>query len=609
MRESLKFKKNVFSWLSVLLVVLIFISTSFAAEDAIFKNVPSNCLFCVRVNNFQNTLGQIDQFLMSSGGGMMGSATMMAQMGLAQVLGDPQMVGVNMSGDFGLFGISQEPGDLFVAFLLPVTNYEQLISGKSNYEAPDENKITRINVPNMSGKASSMLVGQLGNYAVATKERNYEKLAAIIKAGSGTTGLMTTLEAGEAERAVGEPVWAYLNMAQISKVFGPVIKEGMEQAKGGMPPGMGNIQGIMDEYVKLIDMLLNEVAFISVSAKAGPEALRIKKKVATVPDTELAGILSAGSSADKKNELLGYLEDGAVINFGAKSHQGLLRKMNEIGMNFFESFMGGGMPEETKAKTEIIMRDWLKAMGQDIAFSWLPPQGGSIFNFTYVVDVADKEAFDRIIEEGMSIYDDAGIWDMYEQMGMKAGYEVERGVDTYKGVTIDAAKFNMEMTDANAPEAQMINQMYGGGFTYRWAMVNDTWVCAIGDDADSKVRELIDSTLDESVKTMGTEMNRAVELIPNAERADFVGTLNYIRMLQMVTKMMPFFPLPVMDIPTNSNLVFSGHIGSGQLVVDVVMPKEHMQEIMMIQQRMQQQMMQQQMMQQQQMMEDPQTQP
>jgi len=608
MRDSLKSKKNVFSWLSVLLVVFTFISTSVSADDAVLKNVPSNCLFCVRVNNFQNALGQIDQFLMSSGGGMMGSATMMAQMGLAQVLGDPQMVGVNMSGDFGIFGVSQEPDDLFVAFLLPVTNYEQLISGKSNYEASDENKITRINVPNMSGKASSMLVGQLGNYAVATKERNYEKLAAMIKAGSGTVGLITTLEASEAERAVGEPVWAYLNMAQVSKVFGPVIKEGMEQAKGGMPPGMGNIQGIMDEYAKLIDMLLNEVAFISVSAKAGPDALRINKKVATVPGTELAGILTAGNSADKKNELLGYLDDGAVINVAAKNHEGLLKKMNEIGMNFFESFMGGGdIPEEAKDKMETIMRDWLKAMGQDIAFSWLPPQGGSIFNFTYVVDVADKEAFERIIEEGMSIYDDAGIWDMYEQMGIRAGYEVERGVDTYKGVAIDAAKFSMEMTDANAPEAQMINQMYQGGFIYRWAMVNDTWVCAIGDDADSKVRELIDSALDESVKPMGTEMKTAVGLIPNAEIADFVGTLNYIRLLQMVTKMVPFFPLPVMDIPTNNNLVFAGHIGSGQLEVDVVMPKEHMQELMMIQQRMQQQMMQQ--MQQQQMMEQPQTQP
>ena len=189
----------------------------------------------------------------------MGRATMIAQMSLAGVLGDPTLSSVDMNGNFGLFGISETVDDLFVGFMIPVTSYEQLISVKSNYEAPDANKITKITIPAMGGQTSVMLLAQLGNYAIATKEQNYEKLAALIKAEPGSSGLVSSLEADETERAIGEPVWAYLNMKQVSKIFGPVIKLGMEEAKMQMPTEMGNVQGIMDEYTKLIDMLLNHL--------------------------------------------------------------------------------------------------------------------------------------------------------------------------------------------------------------------------------------------------------------------------------------------------------------------------------------------------------------
>jgi hypothetical protein len=592
MRDSLNFKKNVFRGLYVLLIVLIISATSLGAEDALLKSIPSDCLFCVRINNFQSTLGQVDQFMMGSGG-MMGSATMIVQMSLAGVLGDPMLNGVDMNGNFGLYGASQGVEDFFVAFFIPVSSYEQLISGKSNYEAPDANKITKITTQNMGGGGSTMLMANVGNFAVITSEENYENLAALTKAPSSEGNLLSVLESSEASRASSEPIWAYGNMEQIAKVFGPVIKEGMEEAKAQMPTEMGDFSGAMDVYLELFDMLLNEVKFISSSLRAEPDALRINTKVATIPDTEMAGLFTASISAEKENNLLGYLEDGAIMNFGAKNHEGLLNKMSEVGMAFFNSVVGEEeIPEESTAKIETMMQDWMKAVGQDIAFSWLKPNGTSAFNFIYVLDVGDKEAFDRTIEDGMSIYDDAGIWDMYEEMGIKAGYEIQRGVDTYKGVSIDAAKFTMEATDTNSPEAQMINQMYKGGFIYRWAIVKDKWLCSIGEDADSKVRELIDSALTGSVKPMGAEMKAATGLIPGAEKADFVGTVNYIRILQTVTKMMPFFPIPVMDVPTKSNMVFAGKISSGQLVVDVVMPKEHMQEIMTMQQMMMQQMMQ-----------------
>ncbi|MHC4265564.1 MAG: hypothetical protein ACYSUK_06485 [Planctomycetota bacterium] len=596
MKDSKKAVKNLLAIMVFLLTIAGLVGVCPAAENALLGSVPNDCLFCVRINNLQATLNQADQFMMSSGG-MMGSPTMIVRMSLAGILGEPMLNGVDMDGNFGVFGVSKGADDLFVAFLIPVTNYEQIISGKNNYQAPDSNKITKITTASMTGQASVTLMAQIGGFAVVTKENNYEQLVSLTKTAASQGGLLSVLESDEAKRAEEGPIWAYGNMEQVAKVFGPVIKEGMEEAKTQMPPEMGNFSGVMDVYLELFDMLLNEVKYISGTIKPEAEALRIHKIVQTVEGTELARLLTASESADKENKLLGYLEDGAVVSFGAKNHEGLMNKMSEIGMGFVDAVMSSEMPAESKEKMETVMQDWFKAVGQDVVFSWLVPKGTSAFNFTYVLDVADKEAFNRIIDDGMSIYDDMGIWDMYEEMGIKAGYEVQRGVDTYKGVTIDAAKFTMEATDVNSPEAQMITQMYKGGFIYRWAIVKDIWVCAIGEDVDAKVRELIDSALGESAKPMGDEIQGALSLIDGAEKADFVGTVNYIRMLNVVTKMMPF-PLPAMDIPTKSNMVFAGNIGSGQLSVDVVMPKEHMQEIMMLQQMMMQQMMMQQQMQQ-----------
>ncbi|MHC4757156.1 MAG: hypothetical protein ACYTE8_00705 [Planctomycetota bacterium] len=590
MKISRKAVKNYLSVVVILLVICSLAGVCPAAEDVLLKSVPEDCLFCVRINSLQTSLGQVDQFIMSPGA-MMPNTTMLVRMGLAGVLGDPMLNGVDMNGSFGLFGASKEGDDIFIAYVIPVTNYEQLISDKDNYEAPDANKITKITTASMSGQSKSTLMAQIGNFAVVTQENNYEQLAALTKTAASQGGLLSVLESDEAARATGGPIWAYGNMEQVSKVFGPVIKEGMEEAKTQMPAEMGDFSGVMDEYSKLAEMLMNEVKYISGTIKPEAEALRVNTKVQTVPGTELAGLFVASESTGKENKLLGYLEDGAVINFGGKNHKKLAQKMNEIGMGFFNSVMGGEAPAESIAEMEKMMGEWSDAIGQDIAFSWPKPEGDSAFNFVYVLDIADHEKFKSITDRGMLIWDDLGLSDLYEGMGLKTGYEVQKGIDTYKDVSIDAAVFKMEPTDSNSPEAQMISQMYKGGFVYRWATVKDTWVCAIGDEADAKVRELIDSALEDSEKPVGSEMSKVIALIPGSEKADFVGTINYIRLFSMLPKIMPL-PIPAMDIPTKSNIAFAGNIGSGQLSVDYVMPKEHMQELMMLQQMMMQQMMQ-----------------
>jgi hypothetical protein len=151
----------------------------------------------------------------------------------------------------------------------------------------------------------------------------------------------------------------------------------------------------------------------------------------------------------------------------------------------------------------------------------------------------------------------------------------------------------MKSTDANSPQGQMINVMYGGGFDYRWGMVDGLWVCTIGGNANSAIRELIDQVKAGGPKQIGDEMKTALTLLPEADKADFVLTYNFLRLFKMVGAFSPM-PMPMlqMDIPTKSNFVFAGKAGNGKMVVDIALPKEHLTEIMTVFITMQQQKMQ-----------------
>jgi len=134
------------------LFVLLILATGLQAQssakptdDQLLKMIPAKSLFCIRVNHFEHTLSQIDQFLAGASPMPMG-ISMLARMQLAKVLGSPQLNGVNMNGSLAIFGaiLPSEPtqtnpiSKVFIGGLVPVTDYRQLISGNPNCGQPDE---------------------------------------------------------------------------------------------------------------------------------------------------------------------------------------------------------------------------------------------------------------------------------------------------------------------------------------------------------------------------------------------------------------------------------------------------------------------------------------
>jgi general secretion pathway protein G len=232
------------------------------------------------------------------------------------------------------------------------------------------------------------------------------------------------------------------------------------------------------------------------------------------------------------------------------------------------------------------------ALGGPAACSFVTAaKGKQPFALKYVVAVKDENKFNQVIEEACAMISTDALGDFYKSLGTEISFSMKRGVDHYKGVSIDSAKLVMKSTDPNSPQGQMMSAMYGEGFDGRWGMVDGLWVSAVGDDADSAVRELIDEVRAGGPREMSAEVKAALALIPQASKADFVGTYNFLRVSGMFGAMMPV-PMPRLDVPTKSNIAFAGKVGDGKMAIEIALPKQHLTEIMSAIQKLREQKMQ-----------------
>ncbi|MFC1604349.1 hypothetical protein ACFL5F_04900 [Planctomycetota bacterium] len=589
-----------------LLVLLIFTASLYAqsqGNNELLKMIPAKSLFCVRINNFDYTLNQIDQFLAGVSPMPMG-VSMLVRMQLANLLGSPQLNGLNTNGNFAVFGATM-PGEtaqtdaipnIFVGVLAPVTNYIQLIDGNPNCTVPDEKGISKIT----SDGTPIMLVTKAGNYALMSWVNDYDKLVTIAKAisSTGSAGISDILNTADAKQAEVEPIWAYGNVQQVSGTFGPIISAKIEEIKTimksveGNQPGVSStsIQNIMKMYAGILDVLLKETKSVSITINPKPDVLKITKTISAVPGTDMAKMLTADGSSKRENTLLTYLEDGAMANFGATINTSFWKMLNAKGIDLFAVMGGDSMSEDAIAEFKTLATDATDCLEGPVAYSVSNDAGNKPpFAVQYVIAVKDEKKFNQIIENAMDLMSSSGIMDFYKSLGIETSFSMKQNVDSYKGISLSSAKLSMKSTDANSPQAQMITTMYGDGFDYRWGMVDGLFACAVSGDVNATIRELIDQIKSDSPKQIGSEMKAALSLLPEANKADFIVTFNALRLFNMVTSMVPI-PIPPMDVQTKSNIVIAGRAADGRMAVNIAVPKQHLMEIMSAFMTMQQKM-------------------
>jgi len=604
MIKSKHSRNAVVTWFLVLLSFAVLAKAEISPKstnDEILQILPAESLFCVRLNNFNDTFGMVDQFLTGVSPMPMG-VSMLVRMQFAKILGSPELNGVNMAGSFALFGVTAaekpqgpKPSDIFIGALMPITDYKQFIDGNPNLSPPDANGVSKIT----SDGTPTLLVTQLGSYALLSSENYYDSLLWYKKlmgietsASAQAASLDSVLDAAEAELAMKEPLWMYGNIQQVSKTFGSLLSGQLEQMKKMMKGmesekqmPMGPSLKAIEMYISILETLMKETKSLSLTVRPRANVCHLTMNVSAVPGTKIANIFAADTSTVKENRLLGYLEDGAMMNFSGKMNTPFWKEMNLKSIDLLTAIAGESMTAEDITKMKRLTEDGISTLGGAVAFSFsIDANSKPPFVFKYILEVKDADKFNKFLDEAGEIMNAGGIAEFYKSLGIEMGFTIKRGVDSYRGVSIDSAKLVMKSTDPNLLQGQIIDAMYGGGFEYRLAIVDGLCVSTVGSDVDSAIRKLIDEVKAGGPMQIADEMKAALALLPDAGKADFMGTYNIPRWFKMAGAMAgAFMPMPMpmaqMDIPTKSNIVFAGKAGNNRMTIDIALPKEHLKEI------------------------------
>jgi len=557
------------------------------------KMVPSNSLFCVRINSLDATLGQTDMFL--AGVSPIG-VSMLAKAQLGQLLGSADLKGLDTAGSFALFGPlpGGAPDPTRIGLLVPVSDYQQFLSGNTNVSDADAQGISQI------GPAGSpmMAVTQVGDFALVSTAGNGEALVQAKTALSGSTsGLAGTLDATTLKQSSSAPVWAYANVKLAGQMFGPMVQAKIQEAKGAIAamnaqgqaqPGMAQAEAAMDMYATILDTLLKETQFISLSLQPSAASLRVAFTLASAPGTGMADMLK-GQATKKDNKLLGYLQDGAAMSFAGSMESPFWAKLNQAYLDLLPKLLGPGASGEAMSQIKKMAADATDALGGSIAGSFsVDPESKPPFEVTYVADLKDAQKWAHVMDQAAEVMAAGPIADFYKSMGVKMDMSLKRNVDNYKGVAIDSVVMTMEPTDADSPQAQMVTAMYGGGLTINLAVVDNLLVYALAKEPGPAVKKLIDQVKADGPKQTPAEIQTAMGLIPDADKADFFATANALRFMKMIAAVAPI-PLPDSAVPSRSNMAVAGNVGDGKVTVELAVPKQHVLEIMGVVMQMQQQ--------------------
>jgi hypothetical protein len=204
-----------------------------------------------------------------------------------------------------------------------------------------------------------------------------------------------------------------------------------------------------------------------------------------------------------------------------------------------------------------------------------------IFGVAYAFGVKDVKRFQTLLKESTELFNKGGIKDLYKGMGIEMDYSIDYGAASYKGVSIDHSRLSMKSTQPDSPAGKAIEAMYGGGFDYRWAMVDKLCVVAVGADVDAEIHQMIDQIRAGTHKKMGSDMSAAHAVLLGADKADFVVTYNYVRILNMVGAIAKTMGEegPDINVPTSSHISIAGWGGKDRARIEIAVPKQHIMEM------------------------------
>lgn len=556
--------------------------------------VPADALFCMRVNKFMTTLGQIDQFL--TGVSPIGpSMPVRAQLG--RFLGQPEPAGLNLTGDVAVFwplpgGESPEPKR--VGILIPLSNFQQFLTNP-NVAKPDAQGIVRIG---REGK-HSMAGVPLGNYLLVTRLADQQALteAKNWTSAPGAASLAQRLSTDELRRATGAPAWVYANIQVVNRMYGPKLQEKLKEAHqrlGSMPrpPLAAPPESMQQMVTSIVNAFLQQTQFVSLTIDPSATVLRLTPEIAALADTEMARILSLSRPPQPQANLAGYLENGAITTGLKNLSPELVRAITLRRVELVTTLLGPAMSQEDSAKLRKLATDSADALGGSSAWAFLPNvKGQPPFSLRYVATIRDKQKLNDVLDQASQLLNQDAFAGLGEKFGVKMQFKFQRQVETYKDVPIDATTVTIQPVDPNSPQGRIIRRVYGAGLNSRSAVVNNLLLHVLSADPQEDIHALIDQAKAGGPRQIPSEVQAALQLIPDARKAAVFGTYNVVRAIQMAASFAPMpAPPQLEEMTSQSNTAFAGSVGGGKLLIPVAIPKQQVLEVVGTIMRLRQQM-------------------
>ena len=570
-------------------------------DDALLKMLPGDCMFCLRINDFNGSLGKLDAYLAGASPIPM-SLAVLVNLQLGSMIGDPMLTGIDQGGDFAIFAMmpQAEQTEPPVGILVPVNNYSEFVKTNPNCKQA-ENGTTILASPN--SPAGNFILSSAGNgkYALVVSEDGKDNLAILTAALADTPdSLGANLNAAQTKTSTTAPVWAYINLAGLYEKYNQDALSMLEMAQAGMAQAGGPAE-MMEFYFKMLPELFKEFAGEADSATIAltpqPTIMTLDVALRAKDGSELAKMLVADTKPTGYT-LTNYLDNSNAVNglmmMDGSFMQGFYDKLFDI----MEAVTDDPTAKEQTAKMKGLTQKMFAAMGDEVSISYSYTAGTPPFKLQEVFEVKDSAAMKALMTESMDYANS-----LYKTMGIPAELKYEPDVSTYKGASIDTISISIVASDdPNDTMQKEIEMMYGSdGFKYYLAQTPDKFYLAMGPNSEETLKTLIDQPA--SAAAPSGDIKIAMDALKDTPYNDFVFSVNVIKLMKGMGEMMQTMgaqpgmePAAAMfsglkDVQTQSCLVTGGKVADGQAALRLAIPKQHLVEIVGIAMQIQQQAM------------------
>ncbi|MHC5157998.1 MAG: TlpA family protein disulfide reductase [Planctomycetota bacterium] len=559
-------------------------------DDALLNMLPKDSMFCLCINNFNESLGKLDQY-MAGASPIPVSLAMMINMQLGAVIGDPMLTGIDLGGNFAVFAVPPQADEMepVVGMLIPVTDYKTFVDKNPNCKVGEDGTAI-LSAPNSPMGGFVMKEAGNGKYALVVSELVGEKLSVLagsINLAKSQTPLIRRLNASQAKDAATAPAWAYMNLAGLYEKYNKDALGMLEMTQMGMGQTGGPAEMMAFQFKLFAEMFKQfggQADSLTLTLTPEPTILSVDIAMRAKDGSELAKMMVA----DKNSEgykLTGYLDNNNAVNGLMKMNRPFMQAFYDKMFDVMEAATENPTSKEQTAKMKALTQKAFAAMGDEMSFSFSYAGMKPPFKLQEVVEVKDPAAMKALMGEGLDYANG-----LYKAMGLPVELKYEPGTTPYKNTTIDTVSISVTASDdPNDRMQEELEKMYGDSFKYYLAQSPDKFYVTMGHNSEDILKALIDQPA--SAAAPSGDIKIALDALANTPYTDSVCSINVLKLMKGFGEMMQTLgtqtntkPVAAMfsglkDVQTQSCLVMGGNISDGQAAMRLAVPKQHLVEI------------------------------